>query len=550
MIKAFFQDRARRQHFRLTRRRLEAWRALKGTPLGTANMELARRLALTKLDGLDNVGAGMVPAKYRNRIELMLRQRLFYFTQGVFLYTDLMCHFHNPETSLSLALPGCWRRMLANEGVRINRWSSRFRWLVFQGNFFVKGLRRAAQLFLDSRRLLSAPPNDYALLFNLSPFSVPQEFNPGMAPTNFLTWYGASRLRPEKEKTLWAHIPGDKPRPLGGDAWVVKRPFPALDTFWERASFAAGAAGITLVALIRWLSGGWWAPVLLEDAIELLYVQTLGPERLASSYIFLNSEFVRRPLWTYFAEQTGSRVLMACYSTNMGGIHIRGNVPPPRNPGNEIMSWREYAVWDENQENYIRSVHPDGGAIKIHIVGPILLVDNANKELPPIPPGSIAVFDVPARRDSTLAVWGYNSTYYDADRSEKFFDHIQKAVLNSGHCMVLKVKRKRQVTWNKKYRNRLENISNHQNVIFADPDISPERIVKHPNIKGVICMPFTSVSILARTLGKPAVYYDPDGDIEEAELHPGNVPMLSTMDELSEWVNMIFDKENRHDKFA
>jgi len=55
---------------------------------------------------------------------------------------------------------------------------------------------------------------------------------------------------------------------------------------------------------------------------------------------------------------------------------------------------------------------------------------------------------------------------------------------------------------------------------------------------------FTSTAVIAKQEGKPSVYYDPSGVIQKNNRAAHDIPVLSGINELEDWVNSIDNKVN------
>jgi len=115
-------------------------------------------------------------------------------------------------------------------------------------------------------------------------------------------------------------------------------------------------------------AGHWWHPLLLKEAALAAHVRMQPPELMAKDYMFHNTGYLYRPLWTYQAEEQGSRVLFYFYSTNCEPFK-RPDGYPPLPYAWELMNWPHYLVWDTYQEEFVRRAVGERG--DIHVVGPI-----------------------------------------------------------------------------------------------------------------------------------------------------------------------------------
>ncbi|MEH6632294.1 MAG: polysaccharide biosynthesis PFTS motif protein [Halopseudomonas aestusnigri] len=523
---------ARRQHFLLMFSRLKAWKAQQGKYNSINCDEIIRRLSLTATEIPASAGVCMVSQIYRKHIEVLLRQKLVMDTLYSSLLPELMCHIHYPDRLLSMPLPPAWRKALKARGVCFNPLSSRFNWVVFQGKYFIIGLRRAAQLIRDCGSLQQAPEGGYAVLMNLPTDAVPHELNCGEKRVCFVSWYDKSMFRTEGE-TIYAHVPGANNEYRRKELLISPHPFPKLESALNKLEFFGKAVWLLLVTLVQFVFGKWWAPLLLEDAVQLKYMQCVGKEKLAQKYLFNNSVWARRPLWTYYAEQKGCRIIMAFYSTNITPSKGQNGISSSIVAGYEIMSWPEYAVWDKDQCDFICSVTKDKSKT-VHITGPIPMSDSGSV-LPEIPVKSIAVFDVSVFRPGFLASLGVIVPYYTSKVVMEFLLETHRAISQEGWTMILKQKRIIGSKADKDYIRLIEKLSCEDNVLIIEPDINAERVIK--KVAAVISIPYTSTALLGIEAGKPSIYYDAMAQLKIENRAKHGIRIFDNVSSLTKWIS-------------
>ena len=53
-------------------------------------------------------------------------------------------------------------------------------------------------------------------------------------------------------------------------------------------------------------------------------------------------------------------------------------------------------------------------------------------------------------------------------------------------------------------------------------------------------MPFTSTAIIAKSLGKKSIYYDPTGMIQKDDRAAHGIPVVTGIEDLENWVKSIY----------
>lgn len=514
----------KRYAWRVMLRRLRAFRTLKRRGITACqSSDVIRRLSFVELHLPAGVSFGLVPRAFNENLELVIRQRILSCVTHTHLLPAAMCAQVHDDKSHAIPLPAQWRRWLDVEGVRVNAFSSWVEGQRLKWYFLKRGFRRTLQLLLKRRHRGAAPETGYAALVDLSPGTVLD------GADCFANWYAQSSLRKDNEKVIWCHGSGVTPGRINDELFAVNYAMPRMNGLAANLGFAADCLKIVSVCVVKTLLGSWWAPTLFEDAIQLAYVRRLKSEQIASTYVFNNSSWIFRPLWTYFAEQIGTRVLMAFYSTNIEPYTFSDGTTTPVAVGYETMNWPEYAVWDSDQAAFIERVSRAG---KVHIEGYIPLSDKA-VEIPSIPDGSVAVFDVNPMRAARLAKLGVVFPYYSVNVIDAFLEQAYQSISASGRVMVLKRKRASKYA-DRTYLDVISRLSQREDVIVVDPDVSARRLIQ--KVDATISLPYTSTAIIGLMCDKPSIYFDPVAVLAPNGMTSHGVPVIGSFERLAAWV--------------
>jgi polysaccharide biosynthesis PFTS motif protein len=260
-------------------------------------------------------------------------------------------------------------------------------------------------------------------------------------------------------------------------------------------------------------------------------VRQLDRNKLARQYLFNNSSWIVRPLWTYELEDHDQRVAMVFYSVNTQAMQLRDGIRRPEYPGYALMNWPTYMVWDEDQAQFIRAMGHERA--RILTVGPIPFTDNA-KRLPELKGRIAAVFDVTAQRPASLAARGVFADYYSAETGIAFLKEVQVALARIGVTMLLKPKRDNPRLTSRKYLAALDELGKCPNVVILDGDIAAGRIIQRADV--CVSLPFTSTGVYAHLVGKPSVYFDPTGQLEPIKRQELRVSLLQDSESLFNWL--------------
>ena len=254
---------------------------------------------------------------------------------------------------------------------------------------------------------------------------------------------------------------------------------------------------------------------------------------LAKEYLFHNSSWLYRPLWTYEAEKLGTKIIFYFYSSNIesfknfDGYGIQAN-------SWQIVSWPNYLVWDEYQKTFIERISPFKK--EVNVVGPIWFID-INKENIFIPENSVVVFDVQPQREFLYQRLGIEIEYYVPKVTNPFLLDVSEVISKNGSSMILKRKRNIGKKVHLEYKILVDKLAEEGIFIEINPDISAYSVIE--KCKAVISMPFTSTALIAKSLGKPSIYYDPSGIIQKDDRAAHGITIITGIDELQSWVKSI-----------
>jgi polysaccharide biosynthesis PFTS motif protein len=407
-------------------------------------------------------------------------------------------------------------------------------WQAFVGMMLAHGVLIIAKIILNGMKAAcnrSTQQLGRYVYFNaLAPGNLPQPCRDGRSH-DIITWYMQWSGRIRVIDKLCHGVMGAEPRAVNGTPVIlVPSPIPPLTRFGSLARFLAWGIGAGLIATWDYLRGRWWHALLLNEAVLAAQVRIQSPERLARDYLFHNSGWIYRPLWTYEAEKRGSRITFYFYSANCEGFK-RPEGYSPLVYGYQAMNWPYYLVWDEYQADFVRRTI--GDKANISVVGQIWFSTSA-EEMPKFSGRGVAVFDVIPHRSSSYQTMGAEFEFYVPETCIKFLHDIQQIAKDAGYMMLWKRKRKIGSLAHPRYRYISERLSECENVTIVDPDISAYRVIEASTC--VVSMPFTSTALIARELGKPSCYYDPTGLIQKEDGAAHGIVIIRGVEELTRWL--------------
>jgi polysaccharide biosynthesis PFTS motif protein len=434
-------------------------------------------------------------------------------------------------------LPARWRQIVRGHGFAVAEFRCTVWWhayIAFLGTyglwlFWVRGL---SALLASLQRALPKMGR-YAYFESLSPGNLPQPATDGRSH-DILSWYLQWPGHIADIKTLAHNVIGVPAGMVQGTGVCpLKNPFPlpagghCLRDYFMWGMVAGGCA------LVDFLRGRWWHAMLLSEAVKAAQIRLAEPDLLACDYLFHNSGWIYRPLWSYEAEAKGSRIIFYFYSTNTESFKTPQGYPIQANSW-QAMNWPLYLVWDEGQADFV--CRAKGKEAPVQVVGPIWF-HASSTEIPALPPQTIAVFDIQPMRAAFYSTLGAPLDFYTPETATRFLGDILAGARSCGAMLVFKRKRKIGRLAHPAYRKFVENLDVSPDYVAIDPDISAQLVIEKSAV--VISMPFTSTALIARELGKPTCYYDPTGLVQKDDRAAHGIEIISGRVELARWLGSV-----------
>lgn len=440
------------------------------------------------------------------------------------------------QKPLSYPLPLKWHSVLRKKGVKVNSFMCVLLFLFKIVSLGAYGIAEMGNQFLRSLRPSVvkhyAELGTYTYFDSLQSSNLPDvsgDFKYGILSSYILKFPKPSNLSTICHSVLakngliinglkTRYIPSAIP-PVGGFQALLK-------TFFTSLLYV-------FIALFDFLRFRWHSMLMLREKLKAVFFKNSDPVCKASQFLFNNSHWIYRPLWTYHASEGGAYVGLYFYSTNCERFKQAGNYPPIAFSW-PITTWPVYLVWDEYQADFIRRSRKRDGLTKI--IGNISFQFSSQPfEIPSQP--YIAVFDVQPMRDTFHNIIGMDMAYYVPSVACKFIDDIISCAQEKGLVVVIKQKRNIGKNLHFEYRNIFKKYEGNKFCLIIDPDIEAERIIEES--VGVISMPFTSTAILGQSLGKPSIYYDSACMLERDDRAAHGIQILQFREDLEKWLKLL-----------
>lgn len=516
------------------RRILRGYHRLKSRGALSLIADINRELTIRPLGIAPEAVSRIVFGDGVDQAERICRQFLVSRVAGVGLNRGML-HVLGADASFAYHLPPSWRELLRAHGFKVSRRSTAWRWSAFLLTMLGHGIFKIASIAAQGIRAAAARQERpvggrYAYFDGLTPRNLPQPGRDGRSH-DILTWYAHWSGRAEGLNHLCHGAVGGQPRRVdGADVRGLAGPIPALRGFGNLMRFLAWGSLASLLASVDLLRGRWWHALLLSEAAQAAQVRLQPRDALAQDYMFHNSGWIYRPLWTYAAESKGSRILFYFYSTNCETVQM-GERRPNLPYGWQAMNWPRYLVWDEHQADFVRRAV--GDAAVIDVVGPIWFHTTNEADMPSFEGRAVAVFDITPVRPAYYCTLGLETEYYVPEVCIPFLNDIQQAAQDAGLVMLWKRKRREKAhsLTHPAYLAFAEHLARRPNVVTIDPDIAAHRVIERSDL--VISMPYTSTALIARNSGKKSYFYDANGLISKNDQAAHGIDIVIGMRDLS-----------------
>ena len=455
-------------------------------------------------------------------IELSIRQYLYLKILEP-SFNKSFLHSIGSNQSLSHPLPKEWRDALITHGIEVNNTKSALLWhshgLLLWGWGVLSELK---SIYF----LLKQQPNlgKYIYFHNLIDNNI--STNPNRH--NIVNWYLRWKNRNIEINSICHSVSDISDFKLGKVNIVQTDELPKLmrTKLLKYICFFIYEVIYSFICLFFKPAFGF----LLRESMKFKRVDLANDVDLARDYLFNSSSPYYRPIWTYMAEDKGSRILFYDYSTTK--INIKSKNGYLTQEPWHLMNWPHYLVWDEFHAHSISSFNQCNPVIEN--VGHIWFSSSGKKI--EIPPESIAVFDTTPFRPVEFMTKGYPEEYEIFKIHNQFLSDILSVLQSMGINMVHKQKRITKDN-HKSYIRRIRQLNKELNYINIEPSIDPLQVIQ--KTKACISISFTSTAMIANQEGKPSVFYDPTDIIQKDDREAHGIPVLNGIDELKVWIESI-----------
>lgn len=484
-------------------------------------------LAKTSIHGVNIPFANGLFGEYSINVELSVRQLLVTEILGVSLKKSILRSI-GTNRPLVHPLPKEWRAALLEQNVSLSKAGCCILWILYSFKYLLRGVLYSLKSIALCRQQSNL--GEHAFFDRLSNNLNGECVSSCPDAKNIINWYIQWDGRVKSIENI-CHSVDTNPDFFLGKFRVVKTdglPYLNVSQLFRYTLFIIYTSIFSFLFFIFKPYSGF----LYKEIIKFKRVELSSQHLLAREYLFNNSSLYYRPIWTYLAEKKGSRVLFYFYSSN-NTIFTTGKNSPTQNQW-FLMSWNHYLVWDKYQINFLKRMGQ--GRAKVEEVGPIWFLSSEKRVS--LDPNAIAVFDVTPMRPTASMAYGLAEEYYSYQVVKSFLDDINIAAGRNNTSVAHKAKRINIFT-DKRYKAKLKQLKGEKTYHSVHPSIDIYKVINAT--KASISLPFTSPSIAAKLLNKPSAYYDPTGRIQKNDIASHGVEVLTSMNELQEWIAGLKD---------
>lgn len=486
------------------------------------------------------VRPGSMPAWFAgaasSSAELAVRQYMLIRVVGSLALNNAILASVGGDGPVVYPLPAEWRHYLRKQGLQVAGVRSAAMWWAYVAALWAYGVLSVVRILKRSLRVDGARPwrdaGDYAYFVALGPGNVPRPGRDGRS-FDILTWYWQWPGRIANLTSL-AHSVSGAPLVTTPPVKVLPSGLPPLEGA-ARWRFIWWALRATASSLGRACVGQWGQAVLLSEAAEAAALRAQEAPPLAREYLLHASNVIYRYLWTYEAERQGAVCTMYSYSTNSEPFKLADGYTTPLHSW-QVMTWPRVLVWDSGQAAFMHNcLGPRAHAVEVIEVGPIWF-HSSPVELPPVPAGAVAVFDVQPQRTSRRQSLATPHEYYSPSTAKAFLLDILTVAAEFGRPVIFKRKRRAGPIVHRGYARLVDHLARTNRLTAIDPDISAVRVIESSAL--VISMPFTSTALIGLAQGRPSIYYDPLGLVQPDDRAAHGIPIISGVQSLRQWFEM------------
>ena len=332
----------------------------------------------------------------------ILMQYYFFRVMGPINFNKAVLYAYGLGAGLAFPLPRLLQKRIEDNGVKVKKLLSSIYWFITVLSFWLRGiyvfLRELRSFLFNKKKVFVNEQSNSISFYGLSINNFP--INNGKTSYDTVSWF-LNQKRSFKVNKIY-HDNSKISNFCHDDVNICfrKKLLPNLSKGTSKVKFIFLSLILIFYSLYKAIIGKWEYSLMLGEIIKSIKFHYVDDSLLSNEYIFNNSEWLYRPLWTYLAESRGSKINLYFYSTNVEFFKSTNGYPKPN--FRKIASWPNYFVWDQYQKDFIeREINSNSNS---KIVGPIWSSDCSSKIIENFSNG-VAVFDISQEEIQFISIW-------------------------------------------------------------------------------------------------------------------------------------------------
>jgi len=448
------------------------------------------------------------------------------------LVSNIKLGIYNPEAEIICPLPIKWIKIIENNGIKVRKNLSQTIYFFKCLSRFMLGIITFIKIIFEVKIIKNTFNDNVDFHFHkLLPNNL-AERECELEKKNIVNWF--KKKYSTKINYTFSKVLSRQNYPRYCRNKILKNDIAPIETKNIFKFILVGFKSI-VASFFELLSGSPQNAIMLHEIMLLYKIKLVPKKSLSKKYLFNNTSYIYRPLWTYEAQNLGSDIILYFYSTNIDSPMI-DKISISHFYGYEIMNWPKYLVWNDAQKFFINKFNCSKAFIQK--VGPIHFSDSI-ATVGTIPKKSIAVFDITPYRlvQQSKILMMYD--YYNYKVTREFLEKIYQVAEKNNYYIIFKQKRDLLKLGDRRYLNFVNTYSKRKNVIKIHSEVNALNIIE--KVKGVISMPFTSTDNIARDLSIPAVYFDSTKRIQRKKDAGINnkETIIYSVKQLDDWIKTI-----------
>ena len=276
--------------------------------------------------------------------ELIVRQYLLTRICNLNFNKAILYSMSSKTGKIIFGMPKKWRNILCQNNFKVANFQSAVLWQCHILKFYLLGIYKINTILFYGLFSINTEKHvkcSSTYFSDLGSNNIPS-LNRNKKSHDIISWYLQWRDRPAAVNSIYHNV--NQNEPISIDGISVKQRKNAIRNLSGLPliiQFISWGMSSIIIAGIDLLRGRWWHAFLLNQAAISAQARILPKEDHAIEYMFHNSNWMYRPLWTYEAALKGAKINFYFYSTNIEGFKRRSSYPD-LNYGWKAMNWPNY----------------------------------------------------------------------------------------------------------------------------------------------------------------------------------------------------------------